>query len=42
MSSGIIENAEDLKALYLQTDITNVAAIQTTIQENQSLWRIVK
>ena len=33
MSSGIIENAEDLKSLYLQTDITNVAAVQSAVQE---------
>lgn len=33
MASGIIENAEELKNLYVQTDITNVAAVQTTVKE---------
>lgn len=33
MSNGIIENAEELKKLYLQTDITNVAAVQSAVKE---------
>ena len=33
MSNGIIENAEELKSLYLQTDITNVAAVQSAVKE---------
>lgn len=33
MSNGIIENAEELKLLYLQTDITNVAAVQSATKE---------
>ena len=33
MSNGIIENAEELKNLYLETDITNIAAVQSTIKE---------
>lgn len=37
MRSGIIENAEELKLLYLNTDITDVSAVQTAqkvISEN--------
>lgn len=33
MSAGIIENAEELKSLYLQTDIANVAAVQSAVKE---------
>ena len=33
MSNGIIENAEELKSLYLQIDITNVAAVQSAVKE---------
>lgn len=33
MSSGIIENAEELKSLYLQTDITNTTAVQSAIKD---------
>lgn len=31
--SGIIENANDLKELYLQTNLTDVAAVQTAIKD---------
>lgn len=33
MSSGIIENAEALKTVYLNTDITDVSAVQTARKE---------
>lgn len=33
MSNGIIENAEELKSLYLRTDITDVAAVQSAAKE---------
>lgn len=33
MSTGIIENAEELKNLYLQTDITDVAAVQSAVKD---------
>lgn len=34
--SGIIENADELKNLYLNTDLTNAAAVQTSIKEISS------
>lgn len=33
MSSVFIENAKDLKEFYLETDITDVAAVQSAVKE---------
>ncbi len=33
MSNGIIENANDLKNLYLQTDIADISALQSAVKE---------
>lgn len=33
MSNGIIENANDLKNLYIETNLTDISSVQTTINE---------